>query len=928
MEEAKETIRKVVEKIRKHSKRVAFFTILPCILIIVLLSSAVYYITVDDGTYKDDDWSSTPYGAGQYINGVSINSEGELEVETTAQELWDKMLREHGRVDEYLDTPEELARIMRAEIITQYPDTRPNPDKAIDWNEIIENPDKMQGIIKFKRADTNGNKSNLTYVDPETFQSYIDEYNNSGDETAKSNALNHFTLKKSTTTNSTNMTNGSATGNLSFEEGDGYAEEYTSSAGITYRHYKQYQGSYAENPYWDGTIHTSGCGPTSVAILASGLTNLNYNPGVIAAEMNAAFGYTSSSTLQQEMNSLGMNAQVISSPSALMIQDNLRSGKVMLVSVNSNTIFTGGSHIMAIVDINDNGKVYVCNPGSSSKYGWYDINEIMKGCNYIVVTDANGGGAVGGGTTNTTTGEDTTGTLGYTAVVATWTQVDTKITSGDSNVESNEETQYTMTTTNINYEAMVKPYTMPFDMLWALLVVGEDKDFIFELTDLIYGSDIQITVHDNLTINTQVDEWHYTEQIKAVVDATITATCNGQTATDSITNDVHDPHEENEYVTTKTVVTQTNTIQTVLTKADVWIVDYENEYTYSAPVETTTTSKVEKEDEEYPSNPNSEGDSYSCEHITALKQQLAATVRAAAEAANAGSEDDEDSELEEIVDYQVSFSEEIKVKYYNRYINIYDNINTKVNTQKYVKGVAQIEEKTDPNSDEPNFVTIFRDWKYRLNKTRIKDADKWLFEIIEINQSTVNMLDLIKYLLYKATGLKNYGVLEYDFNEFDPSNMSTATIGGGANYASLNITDDDLQILYKITSAERGGGTQQQQEYVVSVILNRVLSSSFPNTVRDVVFAPMQFQPTRNGQYDSAIPSQTTIDAVNNVVSTGDKTQYAIYFMTPASSLTQTWLSNCIFLFNDTDNSLKDTNTGGSHNFYTTQAVQNELQQY
>ncbi|MCI8470619.1 MAG: hypothetical protein HFJ35_03915 [Clostridia bacterium] len=949
---------KVKNFISRHYKRV-IRAVIVLVFLIVLLSSALYYITVDDGTYKEGDWSSAPYGAAQYMDGVSINEDGEFEIETTAQDLWDKMLEEHSRVDEYLDSPEELARMMKAEMVTQYPDTRPNPDDPIDWDEMIENPDKIQGIIKFKRADTDGNKSNLTYVNPETFQSYVDAYNNNGDETAKKNALSHFTLKQSDSSASANVPSGSANGNLSGADGDGYTEEYTSSAGITYKHYKQYQGSYAENPYWDGTIHSSGCGPTSIAILASGLTNLNYSPGVIAAEMNSTYGLTSYSTLQAEMNSLGMSAQVIQNPSASTIQDNLRNGKVMLVSVNSNTIFTGGSHIMALVDIDSNGKVYICNPGSSSKYGWYDISEIMRGCKYIVVTDAKGG-TVGGTPTGGTTGGTTVGgnTVGNTVVVATWTQVDTEVTTNDPNVQSKDETTYSMTTTNINYEAMVKQYTMPFDMLWALLVVGEDKNFIFELTDLIYGSDIQITVHDNLTVNTQVDEWNYTERIKAVVEATITAKCKEQTATDTITNDVHDPHEENEYKTTKTVVTQTNTIQTELTKADVWIVDYENEFTYNAPVETTNTSTFEKEDQEYPNTPNSEGDSYSCEHINAKKAELAKKVREAAAAADAaakaaqnttsnttpssaaanpGTQDTTeestipDSAAASGVTYQVTCDENIKVKYYNRYINISDNVTNTVNTQKYVKGVAETKEKTDPDSDKPNFVTIFRDKKYRLNKSRIKDAAEWLFEIIETNESTVNMLDLIKYLLYKATGGKGYGVLTYDFSEFEPSNMSNVGTNVGANYASLNLTQNDLQILYKITSAERGGGTQQQQEYVASVILNRVLSSKFPNTVYDVVFAPNQFQPTRNGHYERANPSQTTIDAVNNVVATGDKAQCAVYFMTPASSIRddqQRWLQNCIFLFNDVNDSLRNANVGGSHNFYTTTDAQNELQQY
>ena len=135
--------------------------------------------------------------------------------------------------------------------------------------------------------------------------------------------------------------------------GDGYDSEYVSSAGITYKQFKQYKGTYAGNSYWGGTITTHGCGPTSMAILLSGLTDLNYTPANTAAEMNSKYGYKSYETLQRELQDLGISAEVTQTPSAQQIQDNLRNGKVMLVSVDSRTIFTGGSHLMALVDINE-----------------------------------------------------------------------------------------------------------------------------------------------------------------------------------------------------------------------------------------------------------------------------------------------------------------------------------------------------------------------------------------------------------------------------------------------------------------------------------------------------------------------------------------------------------------------------------------------
>lgn len=167
------------------------------ILVLILISAIKYFISLDDGTHKDDDWSNTPYATKQYMGSTNIGADGKLETSMTAQELWDKMMENGSRVDQYLDGPEELVKLMKAEMITQYPDTRENPNEEIDWDKILDSKSKdVQGIIKLKRADTSGNIKTMTYVDPETFQMYINTYNQTGSESDREKALSHFTLEK------------------------------------------------------------------------------------------------------------------------------------------------------------------------------------------------------------------------------------------------------------------------------------------------------------------------------------------------------------------------------------------------------------------------------------------------------------------------------------------------------------------------------------------------------------------------------------------------------------------------------------------------------------------------------------------------------------------------------------------------------------
>ena len=56
---------------------------------------------------------------------------------------------------------------------------------------------------------------------------------------------------------------------------------------------------------------------------------------------------------------------------------------------------------------------------------------------------------------------------------------------------------------------------MPFNYLWAMLLISQDKDYTFDLADLVRNSQIEITIHDNYnetkteTTNKQYYEYTY-----------------------------------------------------------------------------------------------------------------------------------------------------------------------------------------------------------------------------------------------------------------------------------------------------------------------------------------------------------------------------------------------------------------------------------
>lgn len=61
-----------------------------------------------------------------------------------------------------------------------------------------------------------------------------------------------------------------------------------------------------------------------------------------------------------------------------------------------------------------------------------------------------------------------------------------------------------------------------------------------------------------------------------------------------------------------------------------------------------------------------------------------------------------------------------------------------------------------------------------------------------------------------------------------------------------NLTEEEKTLIYKITFAEAGNQKEEGQRAVIEVILNRVLSDNFPNTVEEVLSQKSQFTTWKN----------------------------------------------------------------------------------
>lgn len=97
-----------------------------------------------------------------------------------------------------------------------------------------------------------------------------------------------------------------------------------------------------------------------------------------------------------------------------------------------------------------------------------------------------------------------------------------------------------------------------------------------------------------------------------------------------------------------------------------------------------------------------------------------------------------------------------------------------------------------------------------------------------------------------------------------------------------SLSEEDYHVLLKIVQAEAGNEDEEGKMLVAGVVMNRVDSSKFPDTVSEVVMqkenGTYQFSPVANGTYQNVKVSQETICAVERVLKGEDLTGGALYF--------------------------------------------------
>lgn len=110
------------------------------------------------------------------------------------------------------------------------------------------------------------------------------------------------------------------------------------------------------------------------------------------------------------------------------------------------------------------------------------------------------------------------------------------------------------------------------------------------------------------------------------------------------------------------------------------------------------------------------------------------------------------------------------------------------------------------------------------------------------------------------------------------------------NNQSLYLKQSDIYLMSQIVYAESKGEPFEGKVAVASVILNRALNPSFPDSIREVIFQPYAFSCVIDGQI-SVEPSQECIDAVYEALNGNDPTGKALFFYNPQTA-TCSWMNS------------------------------------
>ena len=121
--------------------------------------------------------------------------------------------------------------------------------------------------------------------------------------------------------------------------------------------------------------------------------------------------------------------------------------------------------------------------------------------------------------------------------------------------------------------------------------------------------------------------------------------------------------------------------------------------------------------------------------------------------------------------------------------------------------------------------------------------------------------------------------------------LTSSSSSGGSSASS----DSNLYLLARLVHGEARGEPYKGKVAVAAVVLNRVKSSSFPNSISGVIYQSGAFDAVSDGQINLT-PDQDSINAARAAMNGWDPTNGCLYYYNPRTATSRWMLSRPVLL--------------------------------
>lgn len=120
---------------------------------------------------------------------------------------------------------------------------------------------------------------------------------------------------------------------------------------------------------------------------------------------------------------------------------------------------------------------------------------------------------------------------------------------------------------------------------------------------------------------------------------------------------------------------------------------------------------------------------------------------------------------------------------------------------------------------------------------------------------------------------------------------ASSTTTPKAKTENISISDSDIDLLARIVRAEAQTEPFEGKVAVADVVLNRVESQQFPDTIKEVIYAPGQFQPVSNGEINKPADEESIEAVYVALTDQGEIDHDSLFFYNPDIA-TSRWLDS------------------------------------